>query len=68
MSTKYDDYDWDELPEEAKEAAKKLGLNKKKWDNDGKSKYDNYDWEELPDDVRKAAEILGYDEELWDEE
>jgi len=28
MPDKYDDYDWDELPKEAQEAAKKLGYNK----------------------------------------
>ena len=32
--TKYEDYDWAELPEDAKKAAKTLGYNQKMWDND----------------------------------
>ena len=32
--TKYENYDWKELPEDAKEAAKKLGYTKKMWDAD----------------------------------
>ncbi|EJK54812.1 hypothetical protein THAOC_25528, partial [Thalassiosira oceanica] len=32
--TKYDDYDWKELPAEAKKAAEALGYNKKMWDKD----------------------------------
>ena len=66
--TEYDDDDWDELPKEAKAAAKTLGYNQKKWDNDGKCKYDDYDWDELPDNVRKAAEVLGYNQTEWDKE
>ena len=34
MADKYDDYDWKELPEDVKEAAKKLGYTKKLWDGD----------------------------------
>lgn len=41
---KYDDHDWDELPEEVKEAAKKLGYKKKIWDKDGKTPADDLDW------------------------
>lgn len=32
--TKYDDYDWKELPKEVQEAATKLGYTKKMWDKD----------------------------------
>ena len=40
MADKYDDYDWKELPEDVKEAAKKLGYTKKLWDGDkGKVRY-----------------------------
>ena len=32
--TKYDDFDWKELPKEIQAAATKLGYNKKMWDKD----------------------------------
>ena len=32
--TKYEDYDWEELPTEVQEAATKLGYTKKMWDED----------------------------------
>ncbi|KAL7547767.1 hypothetical protein ACHAWF_011043 [Thalassiosira exigua] len=31
---KYEDYDWKELPEDAMEAAKKLGYSEKMWDGE----------------------------------
>ena len=34
MPLKYDDYDWKELPDNVKEAAKKLGYTKKIWNAD----------------------------------
>lgn len=49
-----------------KEAAVKLGYDKKIWDNDGKTACDELDWEELSDEQKKAAMILGYTEEIWD--
>jgi len=32
--TKYEDEDWKDLPDEVKEAAKKLGYTKKMWNGD----------------------------------
>ncbi|GFH56416.1 hypothetical protein CTEN210_12892 [Chaetoceros tenuissimus] len=65
---KYEDYDWVELPANAKKAAETMGYNKKKWDGDKGVEYDDYDWEELPEEVKKAAMVLGYDETTWDKE
>jgi len=50
----------------AKQAAEKLGYDKKKWDGGKPGAYDDYDWDELTDEQRKAAAILGYDEATWD--
>ncbi|CAB9510561.1 expressed unknown protein [Seminavis robusta] len=66
-ATHYEDYDWDELPKDAQDAATALGYDKDMWDNDGKPPSDDKDWEELTNDERKAAETLGYTEENWDE-
>jgi hypothetical protein len=50
----------------AKQAAEKLGYDKKKWDGGKECTYDDYDWDELPDEQKKAAAVLGYDQATWD--
>lgn len=62
----YDDYDWNELPDDVKEAAKVLGYDKKIWDGDGKPPTDDKDWDELTKEQQEAAIVLGYDEDKWD--
>lgn len=61
----YDDYDWKELPEEAKEAAKFLGYTKSIWDKDGKAPCEDNEWEELSKEQQDAATVLGFDEKSW---
>ena len=68
MSDKYDDYDWDELPKEAMDAAKTLGYTKKMWDADKEPKICDKYWGELKDNEKAAAAVLGYDEKAWDAE
>jgi hypothetical protein len=51
----YEDYDYDELPEEVRKAANTLGYDKKMWDGDGKPPSENKDWEELTKEEREAA-------------
>jgi len=63
---KYEDYDWDELPEDARKAAETLGYNKKMWDKDKKPASEEKDWEDLTPTEQAAAQVLGYDEKLWD--
>eukprot|EP00573_Skeletonema_grethae_P000523 CAMPEP_0201689182 /NCGR_PEP_ID=MMETSP0578-20130828/2805_1 /ASSEMBLY_ACC=CAM_ASM_000663 /TAXON_ID=267565 /ORGANISM="Skeletonema grethea, Strain CCMP 1804" /LENGTH=77 /DNA_ID=CAMNT_0048173735 /DNA_START=54 /DNA_END=287 /DNA_ORIENTATION=- len=65
---KYDDKDWKDLPEEAKEAAKKLGYNKKMWNGDKEPDACDEYWDDLDEDQRQAAMVLGYDKESWDKE
>ena len=63
---KYDDYDWDELPEDIQDAAKVLGYDKKMWNKDKEPKESDKDWEELSSEQQEAASKLGYDQTSWD--
>ena len=63
---KYDDYDWDELPCEVKEACETLGYNKEIWDKGQQPASENKDWEELTAAEKEAAKVLGYDQNKWD--
>lgn len=65
--TKYEDYDWDELPAEVQAAAKVLGYDQKKWDKGVEVPCEDKDWEELSPAEQAAATTLGYDEDSWDE-
>eukprot|EP00558_Chaetoceros_sp_UNC1202_P012480 CAMPEP_0197247678 /NCGR_PEP_ID=MMETSP1429-20130617/30883_1 /TAXON_ID=49237 /ORGANISM="Chaetoceros sp., Strain UNC1202" /LENGTH=74 /DNA_ID=CAMNT_0042708641 /DNA_START=63 /DNA_END=287 /DNA_ORIENTATION=+ len=62
---KYEEYDWVELPADARTAAETLGYTKKAWDKGKDVEYDEYDWEDLPEEQKQAATILGYDEQTW---
>jgi hypothetical protein len=42
--TKYEESDWEELPEAVREAAKVLGYDESIWDNDGKTPFDDKEW------------------------
>eukprot|EP00578_Thalassiosira_sp_NH16_P017070 CAMPEP_0181128794 /NCGR_PEP_ID=MMETSP1071-20121207/28964_1 /TAXON_ID=35127 /ORGANISM="Thalassiosira sp., Strain NH16" /LENGTH=77 /DNA_ID=CAMNT_0023214709 /DNA_START=251 /DNA_END=484 /DNA_ORIENTATION=+ len=66
--TKYEDYDWKELDNEVKTAAKKLGYTKKMWDADQEPDCCDEYWEDLDEDQRQAAAVLGYDKDSWDKE
>eukprot|EP00527_Entomoneis_sp_CCMP2396_P002562 CAMPEP_0198140830 /NCGR_PEP_ID=MMETSP1443-20131203/3922_1 /TAXON_ID=186043 /ORGANISM="Entomoneis sp., Strain CCMP2396" /LENGTH=68 /DNA_ID=CAMNT_0043803365 /DNA_START=162 /DNA_END=368 /DNA_ORIENTATION=+ len=66
MGGKYDDYDWDELPEEIKTAAGLLGYRKRIWDNDKTPAAADEDWVDLTEEQQAAAAVLGYDEKMWD--
>ena len=63
----YSNYDWDELPANAKSAAKILGYDKKLWDKGKDTEYSDYDWTELPDEQKTAAGVLGYSQKNWDQ-
>ena len=59
----YRDYDWNELPAMAQEAAAKFGYTtEEQWSNQIEF---GTDWNELSDDLRAAAVILGYTKETW---
>lgn len=67
MTGKYDDYDWDELPEDIQEAAKVLGYTKKHWDKDKTPAECDAVWKDLTPEQQAAAAKLGYDQNSWDE-
>eukprot|EP00546_Thalassionema_frauenfeldii_P015745 CAMPEP_0178912966 /NCGR_PEP_ID=MMETSP0786-20121207/10572_1 /TAXON_ID=186022 /ORGANISM="Thalassionema frauenfeldii, Strain CCMP 1798" /LENGTH=67 /DNA_ID=CAMNT_0020585639 /DNA_START=58 /DNA_END=261 /DNA_ORIENTATION=+ len=63
--TKFEDFDWEELPDEAKEAAEALGYTEDMWDEDEEpDEVDKY-WKELTKEQQEAAKVLGYDETSW---
>ena len=64
---KYADHTWDELPDDAKEAAAVLGYTKKLWDKKRTPEpIDDRDWEDLTLEQQAAAIVLGYDQYMWD--
>ena len=65
---KYEDYDWKELPDEVKKAAKFLGYSKKMWNNDAEPPVSDKDWIDLTPEQQEAASVLGYTKETWDDE
>ena len=65
---KYEDYDWKELPDDAKDAAKVLGYNKKMWNNNREPECCDEYWDDLTNEQQEAATVLGYDKKSWDNE
>lgn len=66
MGGKYDDDDWDELPDEIQQAAKVLGYTKKLWDKDKDPDACDEYWKDLTKEQQEAAKKLGYDQKMWD--
>ena len=67
----YESCDWEDLPQNVKQAAKKLGYNKRNWDSDTDDTApacEDKDWVDLSKSERHAAKALGYDEKKWDAE
>lgn len=62
----YENYDWNELPQEVKAAARILGWDKELWDNDETVFSDKLFWDEMSVELQEAAATLGYDQISWD--
>mmetsp|Transcript_43033 Transcript_43033/g.48116 ORF Transcript_43033/g.48116 Transcript_43033/m.48116 type:complete len:446 (-) Transcript_43033:103-1440(-) len=59
----YRDYDWNELPAMAQEAAAKFGYTTaEQWNNQIEF---GTDWDDLSEDLRAAAVVLGYTKDTW---
>eukprot|EP00751_Fragilariopsis_kerguelensis_P014415 CAMPEP_0170778398 /NCGR_PEP_ID=MMETSP0733-20121128/12369_1 /TAXON_ID=186038 /ORGANISM="Fragilariopsis kerguelensis, Strain L26-C5" /LENGTH=471 /DNA_ID=CAMNT_0011121817 /DNA_START=407 /DNA_END=1822 /DNA_ORIENTATION=- len=59
----YRDYDWNELPAMAQEAAAKFGYTTaEQWTNQIEF---GTDWDELTEELRAAAVVLGYTKDTW---
>ncbi len=63
----YNEFDWNDLPDNIREAAIELGFNKRIWesDDDLHAESESKEWNELTDRERKAALLMGYTEALW---
>ena len=65
---------WQELPDDAKHAAEKLGYCSAVWNAVGEPKKTllgahgefQKEWKDLDEDLAKAAGVLGFTEETWD--
>ena len=62
----YDNYDFKDLPDEVKEAARYLGYTSSIWDDDGTIPIYNNDWDDLTIEEQNAARVLGYSRDKWD--
>ena len=63
---KYDDCDWNELPEDVQKAAEALGYNKKMWDKDKEPAICDAYFKDLSPEQQEHAKKLGYDQKSWD--
>ena len=62
----YDDYNWNQLPLEIKEAAGVLGYTQSKWDSSQETSITTKSWDELTEAQQTAAWKLGYSRSSWD--
>jgi len=64
----FDDYDWGELPADAKSAFETLGYTEALWKADKEPPSFECDFAELSSAQQAAAKAVGYTEATWDEE
>jgi hypothetical protein len=57
--------DWNELPDRAKIAARRIGYNRKTWNTDGLIPLDAKEWQDLTCRDQQDLATLGYDESTW---
>ena len=66
----YDDYAWDEMPPQVRDAFAILGYDKDLWDDPLgiglKASSDGSDWATLSPEQQQAAALVGYDQQSWD--
>ena len=60
-------WDWEELPDSAKEHWNALGWDKDNWEG-APPESGGISWEKLTEKERDAAKALGYDKQSWNEE
>lgn len=65
VAGKWDDCDWDELPDEIRNAASILGYDQNIWDTDDEPSDCDEWWKDLTPEQQKAASKLGYNEKSW---
>ncbi|KAL3920484.1 MAG: hypothetical protein SGILL_003239 [Bacillariaceae sp.] len=62
----YDEYDWDDLPDDVRKAAVVLGYTQELWENDQEPDTAEKSWGNLTDDEQRAATLLGFNQRKWD--
>jgi len=64
-----DEYEWDELPNHAKNAARELGYDRYAWNyGTNTPTIEQKSWRKLSDKEKSAARTLGYDRQTWNRE
>jgi hypothetical protein len=58
---------WNDLPDDARQAAETLGYSRTAWDEDSRIPLGEKYFSQLTQDQRRAAIILGYDSQTWNE-
>jgi hypothetical protein len=64
----YINYDWNDLPENIKNAAQRIGYNKKIWDADGDLTINEKEWKDFNSIEQQDLKTIGYNEASWDME
>jgi len=64
--TMYEEFDWDDLPENIQEAAITLGYTKELWEKDQEPETNKKSWNQLTHEQQNAASLLGYNRKKWD--
>ena len=64
----YINYDWTDLPENIKNAAQRIGYNKKIWNTDGDLSINEKEWNDLNSKEQQDLKTIGYSEASWDME
>ena len=65
---KYEEYDWQDLPQPISEALMVLGYTKRHWDKDKEPDICQKAWSGLTASQKDAARKLGYNQVSWDED
>jgi hypothetical protein len=65
---KYEFTVWKDLPMKVRNAARELGYDQEKWDNDSEEGVPVADkhWRDLTEEEKKAVDTLGWDEDAWE--
>lgn len=65
MNEEEDRLDWEDLPDDVRDAAQILGYDQTIWDSNRDLDIFDTDWEQLTTEEREAAKELGYTKSSW---
>jgi len=64
----YINYDWSNMPERIKNAAQRIGYNRKIWNADTNLPINEKEWKNLTHNEKEDLKTIGYNEADWDED